>query len=177
MTHAPEPSPGVIPFQRAPRGRALWLCCGLLVASCAAGSGAVRPQPPFPASESARTDSPPSAHQSPDVAWLSAQGEDVRSLGAHAVSGKVTLFDFYADWCEPCRELDPYLHELLARRPDIALRKLNIVSWDTPLARHHIGDGQALPYVVVFGKNRRRVGTLVGFDPETLARLIERAAR
>lgn len=163
--------------QKPPRVQALWLSCALLVAGCAAGPRAVRSQPSATTGEQARITPPPPASPSLDVQWLSAQGEDVRSLGAHAVPGKVTLFDFYADWCDPCRELDHYLHELLAHRPDMALRKLNIVSWDTPLARHHIGDGQALPYVVVFGKNRHRVGTLTGFDTEALARLIERAER
>jgi thiol-disulfide isomerase/thioredoxin len=159
----------------APWARALSLCCSLLAAGCAAGPRATRPQPQATTSDPAPIAPPPPA--SLDIQWLSAQGEDVSSLGAHAVPGKVTLFDFYADWCDPCRDLDQYLHELLAHRPDMAVRKLNIVSWDTPLARHHIGDGQALPYVVVFGKNRHRVGTLTGFDPEALARLIERAER
>jgi thiol-disulfide isomerase/thioredoxin len=154
--------------------RRAWLGLSLLVAGCAAGTPATRPGVgPGAASKPALV--APSA--GPDLQWLSAQGEDVHALGAHAVPGKVTVFDFYADWCEPCRELDQYLHELLARRPDMAVRKLNIVSWETPLARHHLGDGQALPYVVVFGKNRHRIGALAGFDLETLERLIERAAR
>ncbi|HEX2568551.1 MAG TPA: thioredoxin family protein [Polyangia bacterium] len=161
----------------AVRAQALWLCGGLLVAGCAAGTRGSGARSPAANGAPAGVAAASAASAGPDVQWLSAQGEDVRSLGAYAVPGKVTLFDFYADWCDPCRELDRYVGELLARRPDLALRKLNIVSWDTPLARRYIGDGQALPYVVVFGKDRRRVGTLTGFDAEALTRLLERAGK
>ena len=30
--------------------------------------------------------------------------------------GKVTLFDFYAVWCAPCRKIDAHLFPLLGRR-------------------------------------------------------------
>src|SRR5262245_32557938 len=44
-----------------------------------------------------------------DYRRLSNGGEDVASLESHAVAGKVTLFDFYADWCAPCRQLDEHV--------------------------------------------------------------------
>lgn len=56
-----------------------------------------------------------------DVVELSHAGEDVPSLEGHAARGKVTLFDFYAVWCGPCRELDAHVRTLLEKRSDLAV--------------------------------------------------------
>ena len=58
----------------------------------------------------------------------------------------------YAEWCGPCRLVDARLREILGQRTDVAVRRLNVVSFNTPLA----GDApnfQALPYLIV---SRRR---------------------
>jgi thiol-disulfide isomerase/thioredoxin len=111
-----------------------------------------------------------------DIQRLSERGEDVPALGPHAVLGKVTLFDFYADWCVPCRKVDEYVYELLRRRSDIAVRKLNIVSWDTPVARHHLAKAATLPYLMVYGRDGKRVGAMSGLDLPALDRLIAAGA-
>lgn len=107
-----------------------------------------------------------------DVAWLTRSGEAV-DLEAHRVPGKVTVFDFYADWCGPCREVDRDMVVLLGERDDVALRKLNVVDWDTALARQYLGDVVALPYVVVYGKDGERVETISGLDLAALRAAIE----
>lgn len=99
-----------------------------------------------------------------DLAWLSRNGEDVEALAAHAVKGKVTVFDFYADWCSPCRKVDEHVYGLLERRRDLSVRKLNVVSWETPLARRHLKAVPTLPYLVVFGKDGQQVAAISGFD-------------
>lgn len=101
-----------------------------------------------------------------DVTTLSAAGEDVPSLDVHAVPGKVTLFDFYADWCAPCRDIDQHVYTLLKNRSDVAYRKLNVVSWETPLAKRHLVAAKvaSLPYVVVYGKDGKRLRAISGFD-------------
>ncbi len=78
-----------------------------------------------------------------DLVELSRQGEDVPALEAHAVKGKVTVFDFYAVWCAPCRKIDAHVFALLGKRGDLAVRKLNVVSWDTPLAARYLKDVSA----------------------------------
>ena len=110
-----------------------------------------------------------------DMAELSKQGEDVPALEAHAVPGKVTLFDFYAVWCAPCRKIDAHVFALLGKRSDLALRKLNVVSWETPLARRYLQDVSDLPYVVVYGKDGKKVEAISGFDLAALDRAIARA--
>lgn len=112
-----------------------------------------------------------------DVKQLSKQGEDVPSLAAHAVPGKVTVFDFYADWCAPCREIDEHMYTMLGTRTDVALRKLNVVSWDTPLAKRHMSKVAKLPYVVVYGRDGKLVRAITGFDLEALDRAIADGAK
>ena len=82
---------------------------------------------------------------------------DVPSLESHAVRGKVTLFDFYAVWCGPCRKLDAHVFALLGQRTDVAVRKLNVVSWETPLAERYMRNVPNLPYVIVYGKSGARL--------------------
>lgn len=106
----------------------------------------------------------PTLHPSANLSWLSRGGEAIGPLAAQAVPGKVTVFDFYADWCAPCRKVDRFLFEQLARRDDLAVRKVNVVSWDTPVAREHLAQVPSLPFLVVAGPDGRVRRTVVGFD-------------
>ena len=112
-----------------------------------------------------------------DMTELSHAGEDVPSLESHAVRGKVTLFDFYAVWCGPCRKLDAHVFALLGQRTDVAVRKLNVVSWETPLAERYMRNVPNLPYVIVYGKSGARLRAISGLDLEALDRAIEEASR
>ncbi|WP_336136577.1 thioredoxin [Natronomonas amylolytica] len=38
----------------------------------------------------------------------------------------VTLKDFYADWCGPCKTQDPILDELEEEYPDVDFEKVNV---------------------------------------------------
>lgn len=113
-----------------------------------------------------------------DLKKLSAEGEDVADLAAHAVKGKVTVFDFYADWCPPCRKVDAHMFALLNQRADLAYRKLNVVSWESPLAKHYLGGVPNLPHLVVYGKDGQPVRSVTGLDLAALdAAISEGGAR
>jgi copper chaperone CopZ len=91
-----------------------------------------------------------------DVMRLSSDGSAVGPLEKLRVPGKYTVFDIYADWCGPCRLIDERLRDIVAERKDVAVRKLNVVNFDSPLAKE-LGDGfSALPYVVVFSPSGKR---------------------
>jgi thiol-disulfide isomerase/thioredoxin len=108
-----------------------------------------------------------------DVKTLSSDGSAVGPLDKHRVPGKFTVFDLYADWCAPCRLVDRHLRELLAERKDLALRKLNVVDFDSPLAVEMGPDFETLPYLVVIGPEGKRTDIL-GFDKAALAKALAR---
>jgi thiol-disulfide isomerase/thioredoxin len=105
-----------------------------------------------------------------DLAIVVREGEDAELV---PVAGKVTVFDFWATWCVPCKELDRLLMDLLRRFPALAVRKVNVVSWDSPIAKRHLAGVEALPYVRVFDAEGKPAFTRSG-DPEKIARDVER---
>ena len=120
----------------------------------------------------------PKLPENADVAWLSKQGEDVPTLDAAAVKGKVTVFDFYAEWCAACRKVDGHVYKRLAGGDaKLAYRKLNLVEWESPLAQRYVKDVPTLPYVIVYGPAGTRFAALHGADLAALDRTIADAAR
>jgi thiol-disulfide isomerase/thioredoxin len=112
-----------------------------------------------------------------DFATIATRGEDVPDMALHLVPGKVTVLDFSAYWCEPCRKVDEHMAELLARRADVAYRKLEIVDWDSPLAEHYLKGLNALPVVVVYDRHGKRVDLVSGLDLARLDAAIEVGAK
>lgn len=114
---------------------------------------------------------------SADVKWLAGTGDAIGALETHAVPGKVTVVDFYADWCAPCRKVDAFMFELVSRRSDLAIRKANVGSWETALAREHLRDVPTLPSVVVFSAKGVLVKRVNGLDLPALQAAIDEASR
>lgn len=121
------------------------------------GQGSYLPAPEYP----------PGA----DVVFLTRDGSAVGPLDRLRAPGKYTVFDVYAEWCGPCRVIDERLRELAAARPDLAVRKLDVVDFDTPLARELGARFEALPYVVVFSPAGKRTD-IVGLDLRRLDRAL-----
>jgi thiol-disulfide isomerase/thioredoxin len=112
-----------------------------------------------------------------DVVWLSRQGEDVPDLDTHAVKGKVTVFDFYADWCAACRKVDGHVFKRLASNDrTLAYRKINIVSWETPVAQRYMQEVPSLPLLVVYARDGKRFKSMHGADLDALEKAISEAA-
>ncbi|HEU0033743.1 MAG TPA: cupredoxin domain-containing protein [Kofleriaceae bacterium] len=91
-----------------------------------------------------------------DIADLGKPGE-ARDLVP--VAGKITIFDFGAAWCEPCKTLEPALVEMVRANPDkLALRRIDVVDWDSAAAARYLTPGGfSLPHVKIFdasGKKR-----------------------
>lgn len=110
-----------------------------------------------------------------DVAHLGQSGEDVPSLQPHLVAGKITVFDFYASWCPPCRKVDEHLYPQLIERRDIALRKIDVGSWDSPVAERWLKEVPELPYLIVFDAKGHEVARISGAQLEQIDRALQEA--
>ena len=94
-------------------------------------------------------------------------------ISQHLVLGNVTLIDFYADWCGPCRQLAPGLEQMASNDPEIALRKIDIVNWKTAVVQQfHV---HSIPQVNVYDRSGRLVGTVLGSDLEEVKRYVAQA--
>lgn len=120
----------------------------------------------------------PKLPEGADVTWLSRGGQDVPSLDAHAVRGKVTVFDFYAEWCAACRKVDGHVYKRIANGDQsLAYRKLDIGEWESPLGQRYLKNVPSLPFVVVYGKDGRPFKTLHGSDLAALDGVLADANR
>src|SRR5438093_1856463 len=58
-------------------------------------------------------------------------------INEHLALGSVTVVDFYADWCGPCRPLSPSLEQMARSDTEVALRKVDIVNWNTAVVKQY----------------------------------------
>lgn len=81
-------------------------------------------------------------------------------------SGDVLLiFDFYADWCPPCKELDPILEKIAKDKSAmVKVYKINIDRSKEIVNSFRVG---GIPHVVFF-KNRETVLALTGLYPKNM---------
>ncbi len=89
---------------------------------------------------------------------------------------KLTIFDFYADWCGPCRVFSPKLERLLLGYSDVALRKVDIVNWDSPVAQQLTKTYRmpALPFVLIFNEKEKLIGKVVGNEIEKVKKILDK---
>lgn len=86
--------------------------------------------------------------------------------------GRLLVFDFYADWCQPCKQLHPILADLAARSGDQAV----FYKIDVDRSRDLAGAVglRGIPYVL-FVKNGKTVHAMTGLHPrEAYERVIDR---
>lgn len=68
---------------------------------------------------------------------------------------KITIFDFYSEYCGPCLMISPKLKILDSRREDIIVHKVDInrpgiqgIDWRSPVARQY--NLRSVPYFIIY---------------------------
>jgi len=94
-------------------------------------------------------------------------------INQHLAFGNVTVVDFYADWCGPCRRLSPSLEQMASTDPEVALRKIDIVNWKTAVAQQF--NIRSIPQVHVYDRSGHLVGVVLGVDFEKVKSYVVQA--
>jgi thiol-disulfide isomerase/thioredoxin len=115
------------------------------------------------------------------VAFVPDRGQEIEVIGhgsqvnifKHLSPGNVTIVDFYADWCGPCRQISPTLEKMAKSDPEIAVRKIDIINWDTPVVKQY--NLHAIPQINIYNRAGKLVGTVIGPDVNQVERYVAQA--
>lgn len=92
-----------------------------------------------------------------------------------AAGERLLIFDFYADWCQPCKELEPILESIAAQKGDVT--DIYRVNYDENQSLAELFGVRGIPFVA-YVKNRTLVYSLMGLRPkETYLEAIESFTR
>ena len=102
-----------------------------------------------------------------------ARGGDSFEVAKVLAPGKLTVIDYWADWCAPCEVIGAMLDELVTAEPRLAVRKAEVPGLNTAIARQRLPGVQALPVVHIYGTDGRLLKTLNGTDAATVRATIQ----
>lgn len=90
--------------------------------------------------------------------------------------GKITIFDFTAKWCGPCRVFTPKVEQLLLKYPNLAVREADILDWDSDLGRQLTSEHQmpSLPFTLIFDDQGKLLGKVIGNNIEEVEAIISK---
>ena len=85
--------------------------------------------------------------------------------------GKITVKDFYADWCGPCKMIAPHMEKLKDKFPNIIVEKINVEENSDKAAIYGVRN---IPLVVI-EKDEEIVEKIIGANPyEFYKELVEK---
>jgi thioredoxin 1 len=90
----------------------------------------------------------------------------------YLVDGYVVIFDFYADWCGPCKSIAPRLEKIINKYDDVILRKIDIVNWESEVVKQY--NIRSVPNIWVFDKKGKKTGSPT-HDINTVEKYVEKA--
>ena len=73
-------------------------------------------------------------------------------------SNKITIVDFYADWCGPCKMMSPIIDKIAEENEIIKVGKLNVDEAGDIAMKYNV---MSIPTIIIF-KNGREFKRFVG---------------
>ena len=89
-------------------------------------------------------------------------GQEMTRIVA-AAGERLLMFDFYADWCQPCKELEPILESIAAQKAEVV--DVYRVKYDENQSLAELFGVRGIPFVA-YVKNRTLVYSLMGLRPK-----------
>jgi len=170
---------------------AIYLSVALLFSACA--KPVANNEPASPATGPSNTTDPmPPLSSYAEMGWVGPNNQRARLLDYR---GKVLVLDFYATWCEPCRQSIPRLNGLQRQYGPAGLQvvglnvggpddriKVNAFAQemniqyllgfpDKSLTDLFLSDDQTIPQTFIFGRDGALLKRFVGYDGTTSAEL------
>jgi len=107
------------------------------------------------------------------------KGGNKIKIKEHLTEDKITIFDFYADWCGPCRVFSPKVERFIKNNPDVALRKVDIVAWKSELSKQLTKNYKmpSLPFVLIFDDDGKLLGKVEGNYIEQVEAIVKSSSR
>jgi thiol-disulfide isomerase/thioredoxin len=110
----------------------------------------------------ARADDAPSLKtRGPEPREISLGGQEF-NIADYTVPGVTTIFDFYSQFCPPCRAIAPLVKKLHESRPDLAVVEVDInrpglkaIDWESPVAKEFQLD--SIPHFKIFGPDGKKI--------------------
>lgn len=74
----------------------------------------------------------------------------------------ILVLDFYANWCNPCKKLDPHLEKFKEMYPSYEFQKIDIEKEEELVEKYKI---QSLPTILIINNNSNEIlSKIEGFN-------------
>jgi len=93
------------------------------------------------------------------------------------VEGKVSVLDYWAEWCKPCKKLSKELDALAAKTPYLAIRKVEVPDFDTPVAKQYLPGVKKMPNVWIYAPDGTLIHKLSGVPNNEVMNLVKAALK
>jgi len=124
---------------------------------------------------STNTDPPKPPPSRPKPAAISDSDSRPQARGSiQPEHGKITIVDFYADWCGPCKHIGPILEKIAEGNSDITLQKVNIDKQRDLAKEYNI---TAIPHIFIYDKWGGQVADILGADEQRVRKAVADANR
>ena len=114
----------------------------------------------------------PPARYPADVKDVARGGASFR-LREVLVTDKITVLDYWAAWCTPCKRLGAMMEKLAAQHANLAIRKAEVVDFEHPIAKRHLHGENALPLLRVYDGHGTLLRSIRSSSPGRVKKILQ----